>query len=70
VQYTPFILLYFEHGRDEGSFADEEQDRRKEDKFASTLVIAASIIAGVWLSRDEQHLIHIFDRSTPPSRTL
>jgi len=31
----------------------EEEDRRKQDRFASTLVIAASIIAAVRLARDE-----------------
>jgi hypothetical protein len=30
----------------------EEQERRKQDRFASTLVIAASIIAAVRLARD------------------
>ena len=31
----------------------EEQDRRKQDRFASTLVIAASIIAAVRMARDD-----------------
>jgi hypothetical protein len=31
----------------------EEEERRKQDRFASTLVIAASIIAAVRLARDE-----------------
>lgn len=31
----------------------EEQERRKQDRFASTLVIAAAIIAAVRLARDE-----------------
>ena len=31
----------------------EDQDRRKQDRFASTLVIAASIIAAVRLARDD-----------------
>jgi hypothetical protein len=31
----------------------EEQERRKQDRFASTLVIAASIIAAVRLERDD-----------------
>jgi hypothetical protein len=31
----------------------EEQQRRKQDRFASTLVIAASIIAAVRLARDD-----------------
>jgi hypothetical protein len=33
--------------------AREEEDRRKQDRFASTLVIAASIIAAVRLARDD-----------------
>jgi len=35
------------------AIAREEQDRRKEDRLASTLVIAASIIAAVRLARDD-----------------
>lgn len=31
----------------------EEQERRKQDRFTSTLVIAASIIAAVRLARDD-----------------
>jgi hypothetical protein len=31
----------------------EEEDRRKQDRFSSTLVIAASIIAAVRLARDD-----------------
>ena len=31
----------------------EEEDRRKQDRFASTLVIAASIIAAVRSARDD-----------------
>ena len=31
----------------------QEDDRRKQDRFASTLVIAASIIAAVRLARDD-----------------
>lgn len=31
----------------------EEQERQKQDRFASTLVIAASIIAAVRLAREE-----------------
>lgn len=34
------------------AIAREEQDRRKQDRFASTLVIAAAIIAAVRLARD------------------
>lgn len=33
--------------------AREENDRRKQDRFASTLVIAVSIIAAVRLARDD-----------------
>ena len=33
--------------------AREEQDRRQHDRFASTLVIAAAIIAAVRLARDD-----------------
>jgi hypothetical protein len=33
--------------------AREEEERRKQDRFASTLVIAASIIAAVRLARDD-----------------
>jgi hypothetical protein len=35
------------------AIAREEQERRKQDRFASTLVIAASIIAAVRLARDD-----------------
>ncbi len=35
------------------AIAYEEQQRRKQDRFASTLVIAASIIAAVRLARDQ-----------------
>ena len=31
----------------------EEEEQRKRDRFSSTLVIAASIIAGIRLARDE-----------------
>ena len=31
----------------------KEEERRKQDRFASTLVIAASIIAAVRLARDD-----------------
>ena len=31
----------------------EEEERRRQDRFASTLVIAASIIAAVRLARDD-----------------
>jgi hypothetical protein len=35
------------------AIAREEQEGRKRDRFASTLVIAASIIAAVRLARDD-----------------
>ena len=35
------------------AIAREEDDRRKQDRFASTLVIAASIITAVRLARDD-----------------
>ena len=35
------------------AIAREEEERRKQDRFASTLVIAASIIAAVKLARDD-----------------
>ena len=35
------------------AIAREDDDRRKQDRFASTLVIAASIIAAVRLARDD-----------------
>jgi hypothetical protein len=35
------------------AIAREEEERRKQDRFASTLVIAASIIAAVRLARDD-----------------
>jgi hypothetical protein len=35
------------------AIAREEQERRTQDRFASTLVIAASIIAAVRLARDD-----------------
>jgi len=31
----------------------EEEDRRRQDRFASTLIIAASIIAAVRIARDD-----------------
>ena len=42
------------------AIAQEEIERRKQDRFTSTLVIASSIIAAVRLARD--------DISTPSSR--
>lgn len=35
------------------AIAREEDDRRKQDRFASTVVIAASIIAAVRLARED-----------------
>ena len=35
------------------AIAREEDDRRRQDRFASTIVIAASIIAAVRLARDD-----------------
>lgn len=35
------------------AIAREEEERRKQDRFASTLVIAASIITAVKLARDD-----------------
>lgn len=35
------------------AIAREEQDRRSQDRFASTIVIAAAIIAAVRLARDD-----------------
>jgi len=35
------------------AIAREDAERRKQDRFASTLVIAASIIAAVRLARDD-----------------
>ena len=35
------------------AIAREEEDRRKQDRFASTVIIAASIIAAVRLARDD-----------------
>ena len=35
------------------AIAREEQERRNQDRFASTVVIAAAIIAAVRLARDE-----------------
>jgi hypothetical protein len=40
-------------GEMRGAISREEEDRRKQDRFASTLVIAASIIAAVRLARDD-----------------
>jgi hypothetical protein len=44
------------------AIAYEEQERKKQDRFVSTVVIAASIIAAVRLARD--------DISTPTPRLL
>ena len=53
----------------------EEQDRRKQDRFASTLVIAASIIAAVRLARDDiarpsPHLTSVVADSVQLARTI
>ena len=39
------------------AIAREEQERQKQDRFASTLVIAASIIAAVRLARAGLHSV-------------
>ncbi len=44
------------------AIAYEEQELRKQDRFASTIIIASSIIAAVRLARD--------DISTPTPRLL
>ncbi len=43
------------------AIAREEQERQRHDRFASTLVIAVSIIAAIRLARDQ-------DISTPSPR--
>jgi hypothetical protein len=46
-----------------------EEDRRTRDRFASTLVIAASIIAAVRLARDENiRTVPLNNLSTPADR--
>lgn len=40
-------------GEQKRAIAYEEQERRKQDRFASTVVIAASIIAAVRLARED-----------------
>lgn len=47
--YSPILLLMGEMKR---AIARENEERQR-DRFASTLVIAASIIAAVRLARDE-----------------
>jgi hypothetical protein len=47
--YSPIILSMGEMKRANGY----EEERRTKDRFASTLVIAASIIAAARLARDE-----------------
>ncbi len=42
-----------EMGEMRRAIAREDQDRRNQDRFQSTLVIAASIIAAVRLARDD-----------------
>ena len=44
------------------AIAYEEQERRKQDRFTSTVVVAAAIIAAVRLARD--------DISTPTPRLM
>jgi hypothetical protein len=44
---------FAEMGEMRRAIAREEDDRRKQDRFASTLVIAVSIIAAVRLARDD-----------------
>ncbi len=39
--------------REEQERMNEEEQRRRSDRFASTLVIAASIVAAVRLARDQ-----------------
>jgi len=48
--YSPIISPMGEMKR---AIAYEEQERRKQDRFASTVVIAASIIAAVRLAHDD-----------------
>jgi hypothetical protein len=38
----------------EGAIEREEEDRRKQDRFASTLVVAAAIIAAVRLAGEPE----------------
>jgi len=40
-------------GEMKSSIAREEQERRNHDRFASTIVISAAIIAAVRLARDD-----------------
>jgi len=48
------------------AIAREDEERRKQDRFASTLVIAASIIAAVRLARDpEQSSIQLYRLGIP-----
>jgi hypothetical protein len=47
-----YIRRRFPHGEIKRADAREEEDRRR-DRFASTLVISASIIATVRLARDD-----------------
>jgi hypothetical protein len=51
-----FCLLFaytdFAMGEMRRAIAREEQERRNQDRFASTLVIAASIIAAIRLARE------------------
>lgn len=53
----------------------EEDERRKQDRFASTIVIAASIIAAVRLARDDisrpsPHLTSVIADSVQLARSI
>jgi hypothetical protein len=49
----PFAYNGVAMGEMKRAIAREEEDRRKQDRFGSTLVIAAAIIAAVRLARDD-----------------
>jgi hypothetical protein len=50
--YSSFLRYHSGMGEMRRATAREEADRRLQDRFASTLVIAAAIIAAVRLARD------------------
>ena len=57
------------------AIAREQQERTVTDRFASTLVIAASIIAAVRLARDDistpsPHLLGVIGDSVSLARTI
>jgi hypothetical protein len=57
------------------AIAREGDDRQKQDRFASTLVIAASIIAAVRLARDDisrpsPHLTSVIADSVQLARSI